>query len=165
MRRRCLLTKQNRVITAFVGLCAIIAIPVNAQPTADSHHARTLAYDRTHEITVNATVEQVITKPAAGSPAGLHVMVTGPDGTVDAHLGPYMTQETREALRVGTPVQIVGAMDTVSGKSYLLARQLIFGGRLVTVRSLGGFLIQGSSSHAHRGAQKTSAFKSDGGAR
>jgi len=145
---------------------AILPVAVIAQPATDASHVTILGYDKAHEITLNGTVEAVITEPATGSPVGLHILVASPQGKVDAHLGPYMTKETREALQAGMPVQIVGAMETLHGKEYLLARQVIFGGRLVTVRSMNGFLMQTPSPRAgHRGAAKTSAFGSNGGAR
>jgi hypothetical protein len=79
---------------------------------------------------------------------GLHVLMNGPQGIVDAHLGPYMTIETQHALKSGTPLQIVGAMATVRGKEYLLARKLTFGERLITVRSLTGALQVGQSARS-----------------
>jgi len=174
MRRCCLFAKHNSVIVVLACLCTIAAVPVNAQP-ADSQHAVMAGYDKAHEITLNGTIEKVITEPAAGSPFGLHLMVAGADGAVDAHLGPYMTREVREALQAGTPVQIVGAMGTFGGKSYLMARQVIFSGRLVTVRSENGFLVVGHAPHGHRAQAKTSEVKpgevrpdegkADGGAR
>lgn len=152
-----------------VGLLfAIATIPLNAQ----SEHSRvqhpltwgSTGYDKAHEITVTGTIEEVIEKPAAGSPVGLHLMVAGSQGRVDAHLGPYMTKETREALHLGTPVQIVGAMEKAHGKEFLLARQVIFGGRLVKVRNENGFLTPAQGAQSHRGKQNP-GFAANGGAR
>jgi len=86
---------------------------------------------------------------------------------VDAHLGPYMTKETQEALRAGTPVEIVGAMETVHGKQYLLARQVMVGGRVVNVRTANGFLLRVQTPNArHRASHlRTTATESNGGAR
>jgi hypothetical protein len=124
-------------------LLAILAIPLNAQPVRASHPGRGFSsgYDAAHEITLNGTVQEVITKHVLGSPAGMHLLIAGPQGTVDAHVGPFLAKDAREALQAGLPVQIVGAMETRHGRQYLLVRQLIFGGRLVTVRSANGFLL------------------------
>jgi len=167
MKRSLFARFARRIAAPLSGLMlAILPVPIIAQSTEDAHSAATAGYDRAHEITLNGTIEEVITEPAAGSPVGLHIMVAGPQGTVDAHLGPYLTKETREALLAGTPIQIVGAMETLHGKEYLLARQVIFSGRLVRVRTENGFLLQMPSPGAgHRGAAKTSPFGSNGGGR
>jgi hypothetical protein len=155
-------TRTTRCKTLFASLSgllaglllAIFAIPLNAQPGRTTHPGRGFGpgYDAAHEVTLNGTVQEVVTKHVLGSPAGMHLLVAGPQGTVDAHVGPFLTKDTREALHLGPPIQIVGAMQTLHGRQYLLARQLIFGGRTVTVRSPNGFLLpphsrRGTSSH------------------
>jgi hypothetical protein len=133
-------------------LFAIFTIQPTAQTTPDSRaqHPLTFGYDKAHEITLNGTVQEVVAKRIPGNPAGLHLLVAGPQGTVDAHLGPYLTKDTQEALHGGIPVQVVGAMKTINGKDYLLARQLVFGGRMVTVRSENGFLARAHGPRAAR---------------
>jgi hypothetical protein len=122
-------------------------------------------YDKMHEITLAGTIEEVVFHAAAGSPAGMHLLVAGSQGTADVHLGPYMTKETQEALHSGTPVQIVGAMETIRGKSYLLARLLTFDGRTITVRSKNGFLVMGQPSRmVSSNAEKASQGELNGGA-
>jgi len=166
--RRSFFTKPIRMIA---GLCtvlffAISAIPLSAQPGDAHSQVPVLGYDKAHEITLNGTVNELVTSPGPGSPAGLHVLVNAPEGMVDTHLGPYMTKQTQEVLKAGTPVQIVGAFEKVHGKEYLLARQVIFSGRLVTVRNLSGFLKQGQSERASR-RRGAGAFRTagNGGAR
>lgn len=126
-------------------LLACLAIPAGAQSAAESHTARGFMqpYDAAHELTVTGTVQEVVTKHTVGSPAGMHLLVSGSEGMVDAHVGPFMSKDVQEALHTGLPIQIVGAIETLHGKQFLLARQLIFGGRLVTVRSQNGFLVRG----------------------
>ena len=153
-----------RIVTSL--FFAIFTIHPSAQTAAaPAPHLPTLGYDKAHEITLNGTVQEVVSKRIAGSPIGMHLLVTGPQGLVDAHLGPYLTKDTQEALHTGEPVQIVGAMEKLHGTSYLLARQLIFGGRLVTVRSERGFLLRAHSSRVVRPQTvKTSVMEPNGGA-
>jgi len=153
-------------------LFAIIPIQPSAQTAADSRTQQPVrfGYDRAHEITVNGTVQEVVTKHIAGSPFGMHLLVAGSEGLVDAHVGPYLTKDIQEALHMGLPVQIVGAMEESHGKHYLLARQLIFGGRTVTVRNENGFLarVQGARparSRRETRVEKTSQVELNGGAR
>jgi hypothetical protein len=152
--RRTYMTKPARIIAGLLTgmLFAVVTIPLGAQTAADSRaqHPLASAYDKAHEITLNGMVQEVVTKHVAGTPFGMHLMVAGPEGMVDAHVGPYLTKNTQEALHAGLPVQIVGVMEERNGKSFLLARQLIFGGTTVTVRSENGFLVQARPAHVAR---------------
>jgi hypothetical protein len=148
----------------FTGLLfAICTLQPSAQTAPDSSVARpsSLGYDKAHEITINGNIQEVVVKRGAGSPFGLHLLVAGSKGTVDAHLGQYLAKDTQDSLHSGTPVQIVGAMATIHGKDYLLARQLIFSGRLITVRSENGFLLHTLSPNNSRSAQAQSKFRTE----
>jgi hypothetical protein len=124
-------------------LLAFLTLPVSAQPVGESQVARgpIATYNAAHEVTISGTVQQVVTKHAVGSPAGMHLLVSGAQGLVDAHVGPHLTKSMKEALHMGLPLEIVGAMTTVRGKQFLLARQLVYGGQTVTVRNSRGFLL------------------------
>jgi hypothetical protein len=124
-------------------LLVIVAVPLGAQPASETNirSPRALGYNKAQEITVSGNIESVVSQRVLGSPAGLHILVNAPEGVMDAHLGPYMTKETKEALHAGTPVQIVGAVEKVRGKEYLLAREITFGGQTVAVRSKTGLLL------------------------
>jgi hypothetical protein len=147
-------------------LFAILAVPLGAQTATESRVVRGFgpAYDAAHENVLSGTIQDVVTRHEIGSPAGMHLLVASPQGIVDTHVGPYLSKETKEALRTGTPVQIVGATLTLHGKEYFLARQLTVGGRTVTIRSARGFLIQ---PHGNRTARiaKTAEVERNGGAR
>ena len=109
---------------------------------ANSGASPVRGYDKAHEITLAGTIQEAIAKPAPGSPAGMHLLVQSAQGTVDVHVGPYLTKDVREALRPGMSVQIVGAMATLHGNEYLLARYMTVGGHTVLLRSENGFLVQ-----------------------
>jgi hypothetical protein len=140
-------------------LFASFTLPLNAQTTLESRAPRPFAYDKTQEVTFTGVVRQVISQPVPHGPMGLHVLVANPQGTVDVHLGPYLADDVCKALYGGEPIQIVGVPDTIHGKTYLLARQLIFGGRLVTIRSEHGFLVL-----THSGATRASKINKNGDA-
>jgi hypothetical protein len=151
-------SKRNLVLAGLLPgvLVACLAIPASAQSAAESNpaHGFMQPYDAAHELTITGTIQEVVRKHAAGSPAGMHLLVNGSEGIVDAHVGPFLSKDVQEALHTGLPIQIVGATETVHGKQFLLARQLIFGGRLVTVRSQNGFLVRGiRTPKANGGAQ------------
>lgn len=161
------LAKSPALIAAAAGLLlAIMSAPLNAQPADESRGQRLMfGYDKAHEITVTATVEQVVTHHLAGTPAGLHLLVATPDGSTDVHVGPYMTKETVDALHAGSLVQITGAMAKLNGRSYLLARQMVFGGRTIKVRTENGFLFGGGNPHKGHSSKSASQLETNGGAR
>lgn len=124
-------------------LCAVLVSPVDAQAGPESHAGRGFgpAYDAAHETTLMGTIQEIVTQHVAGSPAGMHLLVASSEGVVDAHLGSFLSQETKEALHTGMPVQIVGSMMQLHSKGYFLARELSIGGRTITIRSARGFLV------------------------
>ncbi len=146
-------------------LFAALAVPLNAQVAGESNpqHPSRLGYDKAHEITLSGTIQSVVSHSAPGVPTGLHLLVAGPQGTVDAHLGPYVSKDVKAALENGTPVEIVGATERIHGKSYLLARELVVDGHTVTIRSKNGFLLMGQSVRASRNNEQ-SRLQLNGGA-
>jgi len=151
-----------------VLLVAILAVPLGAQPASETRagHGIGPVYDAAHEVTLNSAIDQVITKHTPGQPAGMHLIVTGPDGNkVDAHLGPFLNKETRESLQVGTPVRIVGAMMTLRGRSYLLTRLLTVNNRTITVRGEHGLLAPMAATGKRHLRAQTKPADVNGGAR
>jgi len=149
-------------------LVAILAVPLFAQPAPGTRPAQGFGpvYDSAHEITLNGTIQTIVTAHVKGSPAGMHLLVTGPEGNVvDAHLGPFLNKATREALQEGTPVRIVGAMTILHGKSYLYARLLTVNDRTITVRSTHGVLSpMPSARRAPPRTETKSVAEANGGA-
>jgi len=153
MSRNCL-TKPTRMTAGLLTglLFAILSVPLGATTAPDSRVGQGLgpAYDAAHETTLNGTIQEIVTKHAIGSPAGMHLLVSGPEGMVDTHVGSYLSQQTKEALEIGAPVRIVGAMVSLHGKEYLYARELTVGGHTVIVRSKHGALVTVHSSRTTR---------------
>jgi hypothetical protein len=149
-------------------LLVIAAVPLGAQSAPESRlgHGFGPGYDAAHEITLSGTIQEVITKHVLGSPAGILLLVSGPQGVVDVHVGPFLSEEIKESLQVGMPVRIVGAMSSLQGKNYLLARELTVGGSTVVVRSQHGLLVRVHAPRLPRGrSETTSQIEPDAGAR
>ena len=144
------------------GMLAVVIFaacsPHCAAQAAPEQRAFNAPYDKAHEITVSGAIDQVVTQRIAGSPVGLHLLVAGSKGTVDAHLGAFLSRDIVDALHPGEPVEIIGAMKTINGKDYLLARQLTVDGRTIIIRNQRGFLLH---SFARR---SPSPIGSNGGA-
>jgi hypothetical protein len=167
--RRTRLTKPIPILTIagpLAGLLfAVLAVPLGAQPASETPVGQGfgVVYDAAHEITLTGTVQEVVTRRMPGRPAGMHLMVAGPQGLVDAHVGPFLSREMKEALHTGTPVQMVGAMASLRGRKYLMVRELNVGGNTVTLRSDHGFLVR-----SHVSGTKTkdmTRLESNGGVR
>jgi hypothetical protein len=153
MRRTCLKKPARMIAGLLTGLLfAIVAVPLGAQPAPESRREKGFGpvYDVAHEKTLNGTIREVVTKRVAGSPAGMHLLVAGPEGVVDSHVGSFLSKQTKESLQAGASVRIVGAMSSLHGKDYFLVRQLTVGGRTIKVRSERGVLEPEHSPRAAR---------------
>jgi len=153
-------------------LFAILAVPLGAATAPDSRarHGIGPAYNAAHETTLIGTIKEVVSKRVIGSPVGIHLMVAGPQGVVDTHVGPFLSKRTVETLKAGAPVRIVGATVSLRGKEYFMARLLTVGGRTVTVRTPHGIIVREHSSRVrHSKPERKTARKSqvelNGGAR
>jgi hypothetical protein len=149
-------------------LVAIVSVPLVAQPTTETRPPAKgfgADYDAAHETTLNGTIEKITTKREIGKPAGMHLLVSGPSGVVDAHVGYFLNKEAKESLQEGMPVKIVGAMSTIHGKSYLLARLVTVGDRTIRVRSKHGILAPEPTGTPHkRNSNRKPAVAVHGGA-
>jgi hypothetical protein len=140
--RHCRLMNSTRFFAGLFGsLLFVFQLHAQTAPASQAPRQLSLGYDKAHEITLTGAVQEVFSERAIGTPAGLHLLVAGEQGIVDAHLGPFLSQETRDALQSGESVQIVGAMTKINGNEYLLARQLIMDGHTITIRTERGFLV------------------------
>jgi len=150
-------TPRTARALACVAACMLLAAALTAHASA-SEEANSVGrgfgfvYDPAREVTLVGTVKEFVTHHIAGSPMGLHVLISTSGKTVDAHVGPVFSKQVRETLHVGELVQVVGVHEKVHGKDVLLVRQLIYGGRQVMVRNERGFLVStGSHPQVHQG--------------
>jgi len=99
-------------------------------------------YQASKEVTMEGTIQSVVKKPTPGSMLGTHLMVSTPKGTVDAHIGGFVTRGSHAyAPAAGQSVKIVGVMTTINHKEVFLTRTIETGNRTVEVRTTHGFLI------------------------
>ncbi len=151
MRRTCL-KKPARIIAGLLTglLFAIVAVPLGAQPASETHPY----YDKTQEVTLQATVSSVFTRPQPGMIVGSHLLLTTSSGTVDASLGRFGL-EGKGALSISTgeQVEVTGVMKTLKNKQVFLVRTVKAGGQLYTIRNEHG--IQLSPQSRVRASQQT----------
>jgi hypothetical protein len=108
---------------------------------ASAEQTQLLGYSPARETTVAGSVDQVVTGHTAGAPAGVHLLVNGPQGVIDASLGPYLSAEVQQSLAKGAAVQLSGVTRTIDGTDYLLTRTLTVAGHATSIRNEHGFLI------------------------
>jgi len=135
---------SGAILLAAIGALAI-TIPSYAQTqTRRTSTPAAPVYEKSKEITVDGTVESMVTNPAAGSLMGAHVMVATPSEEVDGHVGIYATRGSNPmTLTPGERVQMVGVMTTMaSGNRLFLVRTIQAGSHLYTIRNAHGFLIR-----------------------
>ncbi len=117
--------------------------------TKINHWAGNIAH--TNDVAVTGTVQKLLSERKPGTPMGARILLKSEQGVIEANLGPYLPKDVQEGLANGQAVQIVGIPQTSHGKNYLLARQLVFAGRQITIRNEHGFLVRqprtGSSVH------------------
>jgi len=153
-------TRTTRMMAGLLTglLLGISPVPAGAQLAVQSRpgHGFGAVYDVAHETTLNGSIQEVVTRHVLGSPAGIHLLVAGPQGIV----------ETTDILQSGAPVRIVGAMSPLNGKDYFLVRELTVGGSTVTVRTERGLLVRVHPAPGQRvRAAKTAQGQPNGDAR
>jgi hypothetical protein len=104
--------------------------------------------------TVQEVIPELITAHTLGAPVGLQLVVEGPQGPFTASLGSMLSGQVRQTLSPGAPVQVSGVMETINGKSYLLARRLTVSGNQVIIRNGHGFLVH-SQQRSHASANNS----------
>jgi hypothetical protein len=140
----------HRTARAFACVACMLLAVLSAHASASEEPTSVsrgfgFVYDPAREVTLVGTVKEFVTLHIPGSPLGLHVLISTSGKTIDAHIGPVLSKQIQETLHVGELVQVIGVHENVHGKDVLLARQLIYGGRQVTVRNERGFLVRTDS--------------------
>lgn len=95
-------------------------------------------------VTVTGSIQSTVSD-SAHRPAGMHVLVSGSNGVVDACLGSFVAHDVQQSLREGASIEVTGSNETVDGKQYLLVHQMTLGGRQIAVRNQHGFLVHAQS--------------------
>jgi hypothetical protein len=142
MRRK---PTNMRLLSLLVLLLACAQF-VLAEGASNDHRPGFLpAYDKSQETAFTGTIAQVVPHPSTHSLIGIHMMVVSANGMRDVHLGSFVPKEVLEnVLRTNTTVQVIGMNTTQRGQQVVLARQIITGGRTITIRDEHGFLALGA---------------------
>jgi hypothetical protein len=124
---------------------AAVAISTSFRATSATQSDAVSAGDR---LAATATIQEVVSTHALGSPRGTRLILAGPQGLLDASVGPYLATDVQQTLAVGQSVTVDGVISTFNGHDFLLVRQLTVGDRQITIRNERGFLVHPASAGA-----------------
>jgi len=149
---------------ASIFLCfSLVLIPeAFAQSQGETTRAAVVGrvYDSTKEVVLSGTISEVVTRPKAGLPLGLHLMLETTQGQVDIHLGPYAGRiATQRGLVPGATIQVTGMTMHFSAGDVFLARTIVVGNQTLTIRNQNGMPIR----TAPAGTRAASGASPEGG--
>jgi len=104
------------------------------------------------DVTVTAIILQTATNNVASGPAGSQLVLATPQGPLNVSVGPYLSQNVRQALSAGKQVRVTGKVETANGQTYLLAKQLLIDGQQLMIRNDHGSLVR-TRQHARTSSQ------------
>jgi hypothetical protein len=141
---------------AFLLCLALLSMPAFSLAQARQPVAQPVSVFNTpaRDITMTGTVQRLV----AVHSSGLQLVVSGPQGSFTASLGPNLSSEVRHSLSQGAPVQLSVIQQTISGKQFRLVRALTVAGKKTTIRNEKGFLIRTPSSKRSRASANPAAF-------
>ena len=147
---------KNPVIRLFamVGtLILVTSFTVTAQMGAGRGQGRMMGgpfYNTGAEVTINGTVDEVeqITGTGANGQTwscprgwtGTHLMLKTDTGTLPVHVGPsaYLTSKNFSIAK-GDKLTILGSKVQYQGSDFLIAKEIIKGSEVLTLRNSAGF--------------------------
>jgi len=148
-------------ITILLLSLSMSAGPAAYAQTSSGTGAATTApriYEASIETTVSGTISEVVKRPKAGLPLGLHLMVETAQGQMDVHLGPYYARiAAQKGLLPGATIQVTGETFHYNAGDVFLARTITVGGQTLTIRNQTGFPVRPvpAGKRTVRGTQQT----------
>jgi hypothetical protein len=136
-------TNVGRLCLLMTLAVSLLAAPIYAdQAVALKRNLNSGWYDVRKEVTLQGTVQSLVTGGPVTSFVGAHLMVSTAQGLVDASIGSYLTAG-RDAMQFapGQSVKLTGMMIEVNHRNVLAVRILQLGDRTVTIRSEHGFVV------------------------
>jgi len=121
-----------------IGLILLLAVPPAAVVRAAQmgHDMTGMTYDRTTEVTLEGTVEQVMTVPGTHAMSGMHLALKTDSETIHVHLGPEaFVAKQGVTFAKGDRVTVVGSRINGEGFEAILARTVRKGEKTIRLRS------------------------------
>lgn len=142
-------TRQRTWIPLSIVLVFAVAVPAAAQ-----HRTGLAAFNPSQPVTLQGTIQDVISHPTTGTLLGEHLIVASTTGIHDVHIGPYVAKTAAgKTLRPNASVIVVGSPVNLAGKQVFLATHLVVNGQTIPVRNQNGFLIRPTGARAQHAAK------------
>ncbi|HXW62993.1 MAG TPA: hypothetical protein VEJ45_10355 [Candidatus Acidoferrales bacterium] len=134
---------------------SLLAVPLDADESAAPKRTVIASkYDVSKEVTIEGTVQALVTKPTPGMMVGAHLVVSTPQGTVYAHIGNrVITGPSAASFASGQAVKLVGVVTELNQQKVILVRTIETENRTITVRNEHGFLVSPSVSETTGGGR------------
>jgi DNA/RNA endonuclease YhcR with UshA esterase domain len=121
------------------AVAAVLIMPSVAAQVPTGTGKGTPNYDRSTEITVTGTVEQVRQLTQGSGWGGTHLTLKTDNGTLDVHLGPSSFLAGQHfSFATGDRIEVTGSKVKVDGTDALLAREVRKDGKVLTLRDPNG---------------------------
>jgi hypothetical protein len=135
----------------FAAGLALVAVPgIRAQHRGPGMSR--MMHNTGTEITIKGTVD-AINQGARGMMMGTHLTVKTADGTTEVMLGPSNFIESQGfTFAKGDEVEITGSKVTMGGTESLIAREVVKGGKTLTLRDKNGVPAWSGGRAWHHGA-------------
>lgn len=131
--------KLGRMRILILVCLAVVPVALLAQAGSSAGGRRSRIYDPNSEVTVNGTVEDVISVPGRRGFSGTHLLVKSNQGTIEVHVGPASYIEHKQfAFAKGDTVEVTGSKVVINGKDALIAREIKKAGNTLALRDAAG---------------------------
>jgi len=127
----------------FVVASAMLATPALAQPPGGRGMGPGMRYDKTQEVTLKGTIEDVVQRTGmgrmAGGSTGTHLMLKTETETIEVFVGPTRWLEQQKVtFTKGEAIEVTGAHTMFGQTAGLIAREITMGEKTVTLRNADG---------------------------
>jgi hypothetical protein len=124
------------------GATTLMVLVVGAAVAAaqmDHDHGSSMAYDPKTEVTLQGTVQDVMTMPGTQPMSGVHLSLETKDGTIHVHVGtPEYLAKQNVSFAKGDRVTVTGSKIKGEGFEAVLARSVAVGEVVVALREKDG---------------------------
>jgi DNA/RNA endonuclease YhcR with UshA esterase domain len=125
---------------AAAGMLALVLAPATSEAQQRSgRRAGSPVYDRSTEVTLSGTVDEVQSHQGRVGGTGTHLMLATDAGTIDVHLGPTNWLASKEyTFAKGDRIEVTGSKVTLDGTAAIIARQVKRGDQTMVLRNENG---------------------------
>lgn len=133
------ISSQSRTVAVTFAVLLLVIPSTFAQWLGRGPGGQPRLYDRSTEVTLKGTVEEVKEVRRSGAWTGTHLTLKTDQGTFDVHVGPtaYLTKN-QMTISKGDGIEVTGSKVKYEGADAVLAREVKKGDKALTLRDAAG---------------------------